>query len=505
MKKTSILQRLALLLFTLSTLVILFYTEENWRGAKIWAECKARLESQGESFNIESFIPAAVPPEQNFCSLPLFANLGSTQYDAAKKIYIANNSSAIETLNSIGLRDSHAKKPLPLPMPTDNSFSWKEYYLSNPSFAQKHPNVTEAQALLLRFSEHADMWKELEAATLRPYSHFPVNYQVEPSCLIDVDHLDGTHDFVVACALKANAEFESGQSAQGLKTLKIYFKLRQAIGEEPRLLPIMLGATMTAIVLKPIQKALELHCLNNAELAELSSEISKIDYLKEYNFSIRGEIYIIFIRTLDYIKTNGYSALRRLDRTDSIPTTKNSLSQILTSFIRSLMPGGWIDINKAYAADYYHKYDFNSVDSTQHRYYPEKRDVAIKAYSQIPPFSPKRIYAQPACHYIPQNKDILMEIQTQLDLARIACSLESYYLAHHSYPQSLRILPDNQPKDIFTGQDYLYERTSNGRFRLWSAGRNQSNDRGKWILRKQNDNSIEDSGDDIVWNYKQSL
>ena len=49
-----------------STLVAIFYTEENWRGKRAWANCKAELEAKGAVLDWEKYIPAPVPDDQNF-------------------------------------------------------------------------------------------------------------------------------------------------------------------------------------------------------------------------------------------------------------------------------------------------------------------------------------------------------------------------------------------------------------------------------------------------------
>ena len=53
-------------------LVILFYVEEDSRGARTWADTKARWEAKGESFDYNKFIPPPVADDQNLAAIPLF-------------------------------------------------------------------------------------------------------------------------------------------------------------------------------------------------------------------------------------------------------------------------------------------------------------------------------------------------------------------------------------------------------------------------------------------------
>jgi hypothetical protein len=63
-----------LLKFTLGViaLVILFYVEEDWRGARTWALTKAEWEAKGESLDYNKFIPRPAPDDQNLAAIPLF-------------------------------------------------------------------------------------------------------------------------------------------------------------------------------------------------------------------------------------------------------------------------------------------------------------------------------------------------------------------------------------------------------------------------------------------------
>src|SRR5258708_8156653 len=54
------------------TLIIFFYVEEDWRGARAWAATKAEWEAKGESFDLNKFIPPPIPDDQNLAAIPLF-------------------------------------------------------------------------------------------------------------------------------------------------------------------------------------------------------------------------------------------------------------------------------------------------------------------------------------------------------------------------------------------------------------------------------------------------
>ena len=49
-----------------ATLVTIFYQEENWRGRRVWEQCKADLEAKGIEMDWGKYIPPTLPDDQNF-------------------------------------------------------------------------------------------------------------------------------------------------------------------------------------------------------------------------------------------------------------------------------------------------------------------------------------------------------------------------------------------------------------------------------------------------------
>jgi hypothetical protein len=61
-------------LAVLLLLVILFYAEEDWRCKHAWDQYRREWEAKGEQFDFASFIPPAVPDDQNFAFTPIVAS-----------------------------------------------------------------------------------------------------------------------------------------------------------------------------------------------------------------------------------------------------------------------------------------------------------------------------------------------------------------------------------------------------------------------------------------------
>jgi hypothetical protein len=94
--------------------------------------------------------------------------------------------------------------------------------------------------------------------------------------------------------------------------------------------------------------------------------------------------------------------------------------------------------------------------------------------------------------------------QSSLDLARVACALERYRLAHGESPESLDALAPKfikeVPFDIFNGQPLHYHRTDNAQFVLYSVGWNEKDDGGVIAFNKTGARVDWDAGD-WVWAF----
>ena len=55
-------------------ILALFYAEEDWRGKRDWEQYKRAAEAKGERFDLSSFVPPAVPDDQNFLFSPIVSN-----------------------------------------------------------------------------------------------------------------------------------------------------------------------------------------------------------------------------------------------------------------------------------------------------------------------------------------------------------------------------------------------------------------------------------------------
>lgn len=117
--------------------------------------------------------------------------------------------------------------------------------------------------------------------------------------------------------------------------------------------------------------------------------------------------------------------------------------------------------------------------------------------------SPYNAIARMVCSSFAVLTKRCIETQSSLDLARVACALERYRLAHGEYPATLEPLAPQfmaiVPSDVLNGQPLHYVRTAAGNFKLYSVGWNETDDGGTPGL---NDSKRSDfRKGDWVWQY----
>ncbi|MEO7099338.1 MAG: hypothetical protein ABI162_08245 [Luteolibacter sp.] len=108
---------------------------------------------------------------------------------------------------------------------------------------------------------------------------------------------------------------------------------------------------------------------------------------------------------------------------------------------------------------------------------PTEEEIAAYKESQKSSSSPYFIYAnaqQDNGDPDQSRAEWVIHEQSEYDQFRLAAALETYQHRTGSYPDSLDAIggsfPDGAPRDIATGQPYLYQRDAEGGYKLWGTG-----------------------------------
>ena len=474
----------------LATLIALFYAEENWRGKHAWEKYKHEWEAKGEKFDLQAFIPAPVPDDQNFATTPFLAEMFDFNPAPRKQ-----GQSIWRNTNALTLTDGFS---LGKAAPKSSGF-WAKGELTDlaawvvcfqtgkdaPSPVKSSLTRTQAATEVLRaMDKFKPVLTELQTASHRSYARFNIQYN-EPSGPWDIllPHLALMKRSCTILQLRSSAELALGQSEQALQDTEMVFYLGDAIKNEPFLISGLVHLAIVQIGLQPIWEGLAEHQWSDAQLAELTQQLEKIDLMEKYGATLRGER-ALNIAGVDYMRLG-----RKNDEFAGIV----------------VMPSGWLYQNQLAFARLYQARILPVLDAANHRAYPSNvLSDALLDKELRHGFPPYNIFAKLLYPAIAHSSIKYAAAQTKLDEAVLACALERYRLAHGEFPETLDSLSPqfiaHIPHDLFTGEPLKYHRTDDGRFVLYSIGWNGKDDGGKVVMIKTSDSSrVDPTQGDWVW------
>ncbi len=455
-----ILRRILITLAVLATLVAAFYAEEDWRGKRAWDNYRHEWEAKGEKFDWQAFVPPAVPDDQNFFCAPIVA-------EALKAD--GNGTNGVNRMNFNLERGDSENWPKhggnwQLGELTDLK-QWQTYFRNYSESPEGKTNgfpiaaqpQTPAADILLALSIFNPALEELRQASLRPHARLPLNYEN------GFDAVGTTLPWLAnakRCArflqLRILAELDAGQSQPALDDEKLLLRVTDSLRDQPFLISHLVRIAMMAVALQPIYEGLAQHRWNAAQLAELETALAAEDFLADFKHAMRGER-TCAIATFE---------TQRLTREMKSFAVQNGAEEIVTNSLR-WMPSAYFYQNELAFARMYDRLVLPLVDLTN-------RTVSVVAYRASGAEDKKLMkhswpYTIQALMTFPSvSKSVLLfaMIQTQVNLARVACALERFRLAHGDYPETLDALAPEFlakiPHDIINGQPLHYRRTDDG-------------------------------------------
>jgi hypothetical protein len=505
------------------TLMALFYAEENWRGKHDWEKFKRAEEAKGEKFDWQSVIPPNVPDDQNFAFSPVWI--------AQEKYHFLNTPKKAEAWygNKIS-SDEVAKFFSLLPVTTtavvgtnfwESNYSlkmseksgdwqtaqfvdlkpWQNFYRglekTNPAveISITPQPQTPAQDVLLALSKFDPVIEELRKDSARPFAQFPIQYGTEPPFEILLPHLAAVKQVALVLQLRAIAELQNGQSNNALDDIKLSLRLTDSI-REPFIISHLVRIAIVQITLQPIYEGLAEHKWSDAQLAELDKELSRLDFLADYEFSLRGER-TLAVSDIDYMRRT-----REIDMPDfSIKSAKVKIAW--------LIPSAFFYQNELTIAQMHARWTLPLVKVQTRTVSPDEvRQSGLAAKNEMNHFRFYGIFARMIFPAIADSVKRFAYAQSSTDLARVAIALERYRLAQGNFPESLDALApqflEKIPHDIINGEPLHYRKTADGNFVLYSVGWNERDDGGVVALKKGSTPEVDTDKGDWVWKYPQN-
>ena len=503
-----------------ATLVALLYAEENWRGARAWDQARREIERRGGQLDLTSFIPKPVPDEQNFAATPFVKSwfegenhgqvhkLWNDDFSRAHSLVGSSTSNRQERefTDLVAWAAAFASVRMEPTNRTGGQLSetnaageFSSGRLDPAARRQAAPTVLEG----LRTS--AAFLAELRAASQRPYSRYPIDYDLENPWGILLHHLSVLKSTCDRLKLRASAELAMGQSDLALQDVELICKLGDSLKSEPFVVSFLLRGACIELALQPVWEGLAEHAWSDAQLQKLETLLQDYRFLAEMKMPLDCER-AAGVLTADLVRIRGLGLLVELIG----PGQPTSMDIKWANWWSGFIPNGWYHLEQVNYCRLFQTQIEGVVSPERQRLSPSRnsantllleREIASGILGKsVGGFLHHRILAAlllPALHRVPVKA---ATAQTVTGLAAVGCALERFHLANGRYPETIEeLVPkfiSQLPIDVFTGQQHKYRRTGDGRFILYSIGWNETDDGGT-----PGKNLFDEKAGDWLWSY----
>jgi len=508
----------------LVTLLALGYTEEDWRGKHDWEKFKREWEAKGEKSDFKDFVPAPVPDDRNFAMAPIWmesikATLGTKRARQWKYPDDGRTNFTDRLALNVWRNNDNGNQP------TNGNWArgtvtelepWQTYYrsvtdvenfpLRKAAATNEFPIAPQpqspAQDVLLALSKYDPAIEELRQASQLPYSRFPIGYDNEDVTAILLPHLGALKKCSQVLQLRTIAYLQNNESQKALADVQLSLRLTDSVRTEPFFISHLVRIAILQITLQPIYEGLEERKWSGAQLADLDSDLAKLDLIADCQNVQKSEIFTS-TEIANYLRRHRDYISQFAQMGVNFPTDARFRFTIFR-----YMPGGWFYQSALKNGRTAMKY-LPAVNLDTRTISPALvRKADASANNGVSFFDPldglKEIF---------NMDDMLMGsflkrfayAQASVGLARTAIALERYRLQHGEFPGSLDALAPQfiaqVPHDVIGGQPLNYRRTKDGQFVLYSVGWNERDDGGVVVLKKGETPLLDISQGDWVWRY----
>lgn len=441
----------AALVVMLGLLIATFYSYKNWQSRRQWAAFQRQLKQRGESLDLFSALPGAVPDVQNFAQSGAFQNfLNRTSPATATLLQESLKRSAIDPNAGTGTTPTTPwmqQKSVQL----DQHAAWvdpkfvlgstkERSTLAAAIVAGLKPLQSDLEAVALASrlpifrattNRTADAFLELNRRELVALEHLHFLMCVRACALLALNRTAEAHEDVLTGLRLATL---AGQSADVKSSLRVQF---------------MLGRS-----LQPIWEGLSQHQWSEPQLSAMQKGLAGFDLLAGHTNTVHRAVlaYVEIWRTIPDDNPPRGGGRGVYDRGPWQPDVWwfNNCRQLYQAgqnvIARVNMTEARVDQD----------YDWSDLNG-----------LSLDAVSG-------QLFQQGS--WWGNNLTLVSFAQTSVNQAIIACALERHRLATGVYPQTLKLLQPEFfiqiPRDTSRGLPMFYERTDDGHYVLRGAGAN---------------------------------
>ncbi|HUR46728.1 MAG TPA: hypothetical protein VMZ27_12695 [Candidatus Saccharimonadales bacterium] len=462
-----------------ATGIALLYAEENWRGRRAWNKYHQNLVARGESLDFQSFIPKRVPDDQNFASTP-FVRAWFNRKLRSDALW-EDQFSIIQGKVEKGTQEQGKRKLMDLGAWAKGFASVFEIQTNDLKTATEDRGKA-GKEVLEELKSMEPILRELQQASTRPYSVYPVEYDLANPWGILLPHLSHIRSACARLELRACAELAAGQNDRALESAKLLFYLVNSMQAEPFLIDFLVQGACLQMGTHVVWEGIVQHKWSDSQLQELQAILQKFDFLEKLKSPLRCERAAV-LHTVNILRAHSnYGFLL------NFANAPNARPQGPRGFLTRLVPGGWYDFEQL---NYCLRFDSqfgNIIGQSQKTLMPSQVEASAARIEGLKLNSgPGAIWNHEACTVLMLAglKNVIAKTvagQVVADQAYLACALERFRLSQGKYPEALPELApqfaSQMPMDVVGGQPYRYRRGAQGGYVLYSLGWNEKDDNG---------------------------
>jgi hypothetical protein len=472
-------------LLLLVAFLAVFYPEENWRGKRAWEIYRRHLAAKGVVFDWRALAPEPVSDTEDLCKTAFFAPL----FDYMPGTYTPRDLKAYNRVAgfaqtgapySEARRSSEEVPPMfqgrNLNLADGLRLFQKTKGTTNAESQSSNDRRADAVALLGELNEFQSGLAEIQAAVERPNVRFNLGYKEEYTWRVSQPHLPLLKRVSRLLAWRASAELAVQNPEAAAEDVLLILAVAQTIGREPLVSSFLARNVVLDDARQIIWEGLAAHDWSDAQLKSFEAQLQ--------GFTLQPAQTQM---ALERASINSYFEMVHKD--PGIRKGWNfgtSLGGRARGFTLRHMPPGWMYLEQI---SYHRMFDAFVLPADNAATGCLRPHLIDQAANPAFPLWGHRLFASPVLN---SSAFILTRValsQTGVNEALLACALERYRLANDKFPERLDDLGpsclDTIPNDVVTGNPMKYRRTAEGKFVLYSFGRNEKDDAGKPALNPQ--------------------
>jgi len=471
-------------LVSLVTLAVLLIRLSDWQATRRWSAIRETLASEGETLDFRALFPEPVADESNFCATPALHA-------------IADEAAGKGNRGALGAFELKAREGKKLPASGNPALTGKRPDLAPWIDALTNPPETGPQDLLAALSAQDSIIAELSGVLDRPSAQWTPSWKSRelPAFLfaIPLPHYSTSQNLTKSLAVRSLAETQLGNASAAHANLRIILRLAEANTGDPFLIGLLVGCAQSSLAANGAWTLCEARLGTAEDFARLEADFARLDFTRASQHAWRGEL---------AAGTSSINAVAGSASAHKQLLEKSGFGNL------SLVPRGLLRNNASVLAELQWNHCLKPLKEGG---LPALHDGAVAFEASVEDLrrSPLRkagsflaILAMPGSASIAAKAIQAQVLATQ---AGIACALEGHFLTHQGYPEALSELGSVGTIDPWTGEEMRYEKTPDGRYRLWSVGPDRVDDGGKRNLdpadpMKTKYLESKDRGDQ-VWGY----